>query len=210
MPFFKKIAVPSGTIGIWKLSETSSDLLLSVQLSESEKTVFQTIKNEKRKKEFLAVRALLKKMTGSGFKITYEKSGRPSLTNYPVNISISHSAELAVIFLSEKNAGIDVENIHRKITPVAKRFLSPAELEHIESLPEKQLNQTVYWSAKEAIFKCTSEENIHFNSQIRILPFKLNDEGNFSGELTTGNHKYYFDLGYFLVENNVVVYCVEL
>lgn len=209
MPFLKKITAPAGTIGIWKLSETSSELLSSVRLFESEKSVFQTIKNEKRKKEYLAVRALLKKMTGSGFKITYEKSGRPKLLNYPVNISISHSAELAVIFFSEGNAGIDVENSGRNIAPVAKRFLSKTEMTQTENSPDKQTMQIIYWGAKEAIFKCTCEENIQFNSQIRILPFELNDEGNFRGELTISNQQFRFDLGYFKVENNVVVYCVE-
>ncbi|MFW5755074.1 MAG: 4'-phosphopantetheinyl transferase family protein [Tangfeifania sp.] len=210
MPFLKKITIPSGTVGIWKLSETSSELLSMVQLFESEKSVFQTIKNEKRKKEYLAVRALLKKMTGAGFKITYEKSGCPKLLNYPVNISISHSAELAVIFLSEKNAGIDVENTSRDIAQVAKRFLSETEMAHTEKSPDKQTMQIIYWGAKEAIFKCTCEENIRFNNQIRILPFELNNEGNFRGELTISDRQFRFDLGYFKVENNVVVYCVEM
>ncbi len=210
MPFLKKITAPAGTIGIWKLSETSSDLISGVQLSDSEKAAFKNIKNEKRKKEYLAVRALLEKMTGTDTKIDYEKNGRPKLESSPQNISISHSAELAVILLSEENAGIDVENTGRNIAPVAKRFLSQAELIHTENLPDKQVVQIIYWSAKEAIFKCSSEENIQFSSQIRILPFELKDEGNLQGELKIKDQTFNFDLSYFRVENNVVVYCVEL
>ena len=211
MPFLKKIKIPDGTIGIWKLSENSSELLPGVKLTKPEQSFFNTVKNEKRKKEYLAVRTLLKKLAGADFKITYEKNGRPQLLNYPVNISISHSSDLAVIFLSEKNIGIDVENIHRKIAPLSKRFLLQNEMEHIEKLANKQLTQIIYWSAKEAIFKCTPEQNIHFNRQINIKPFVLKEEGNFNGELTTGNHAIYsFELGYFLLENNVVVSCVEL
>ena len=210
MPFLEKIAVPPGTIGIWQLAETSSELLTGIQLSKIEKTSFNTIKNERRKKEYLAVRALLKKMAGSDFKIFYEKSGRPQLKNYPLNISISHSADLAVIFLSKENAGIDVENTGRKIAPVAKRFLSEAEITHTENSSDKQLMQTIYWSAKEAIFKCTYEENIRFNSQIMIEPFELEEKGNFRGTLKTEHRTFMFELNYFRIGNNVVVYCVEM
>ena len=210
MPFLKKIAVPAGTIGIWKLSETSSELTAGLSLSKSEQSLFDTFKNEKRKKEYLAVRALLKKLVGSDFTITYEKSGRPRLQNHPANISISHSAELVVVFISKKNIGIDVENIHRKISHITKRFLSPAEIKHVNQTPDKQLMHIIYWSAKEAIFKCTTEENVQFNRHINIKPFDLKEAGNFSAELTIGEHKSHFELRYFPAENNVVVYCVEL
>jgi phosphopantetheinyl transferase len=210
MPFLKKIENQAGTIGIWKLSETSEKLLSEVQLSETEKKFYESIKNERRRKEFLAVRLLLKNLTGNHSEIEYEKSGRPRLKNSSKHISISHSAELAVFFISDKNGGIDVENTCRNIAPIAKRFLSKKELEDCENSANKQLTQTIYWSAKEAIFKCTCEENIHFNNQIYIQPFDLNNEKNLYGELKIGEQLFTFDLGYFMVENNVIVYCVEL
>lgn len=210
MPFLKKTETTAGTIGIWLLSETSSELFPLVELSNSEKTFFNALKNERRRKEYLAVRALLKKLTGADVNITYQKSGRPKLKNHLANISISHSADMAVVMISEKYIGIDVENIHRKISHITRRFLSPAEMQQVEQIPDKQLMQIIYWSAKEAIFKCTTEENIQFNRQINIKPFNLKEEGKFSAELTSGEHKSHFELGYFLVENNVVVYCVEL
>jgi len=210
MPFLKKIETPSGVIGIWQISDSSTDLLPTVQLSESEKKSLEIIKNEKRKREFLAVRALLKKITDSDSIIIYEDSGRPLLKNSQKNISISHSAELAVVFISDRNAGIDVENTNRNIAPLVKRFLLKEELEQTENSPDKQMMQTIYWSAKEAIFKCTSEENILFNRQIYIQPFTLNNQGNFRGELKINNQTFNFDLSYFQVENNVIVYCVEM
>lgn len=210
MPFFKQIENQAGTIGIWKISETSEKLLHEVQLSATERIFYESIKNERRRKEFLAVRLLLKDLTGNQSEIEYEKSGRPRLKNSQKNISISHSSELAVVFISDKNAGIDVENTCRNIAPIAKRFLSKKELEDCENSTNKQLTQTIYWSAKEAIFKCTCEENILFNKQIYVQPFDLNNEKNLLGELKIGEQLFTFDLGYFMVENNVIVYCVEL
>ena len=210
MPFLKKKETPAGVIGIWQIAESSTELLPTVQLSESEKKSPGIIKNEKRKREFLAVRALIKKIIDTDSTIIYENSGRPRLKNSKKNISISHSAELAVVFLSDRNAGIDVENTNRNIAPLVKRFLLKEELEQTENSSDKQLMQTIYWSAKEAIFKCTSEEKILFNRQIHIHPFTLNNEGNFRGELKIKNRTFYFDISYFRVGNNVVVYCVEM
>lgn len=210
MPFVKKIETSAGLIGIWKLSESVSDLLKEIQLTESEKAKYKKFSIEKRQREFLAVRALLKKLTDSEALIEYENNGRPILINSDKKISISHSSELAVIFISEKNSGIDVENSKRKIAPIVKRFLSPEEIAQTEKSPDKQLMQTIYWSAKEAIFKCTTNENIIFNKQILIHPFNLNEKGDFQGELKIENRITIYNLSYFKDENNVIVYCVEM
>lgn len=210
MPFLKKIENSAGTIGIWKISEPSEKLFPGVQLSEKQKVFYESIKNERRRKEFLAIRVLQKELSGYHSEIAYEKSGRPFLKNSQKNISISHSSDLAVFFISEKTAGIDVENTDRNIAPLAKRFLSKNELADCESSVNKQLTQTIYWSAKEAIFKCTHETNIQFKSQILIQPFELRSEGTFSGQLKIDEQLFAYNLGYFMVENNVVVYCVEM
>jgi len=210
MPFFRKIENKTGTTGIWKLRETSAELLPHVNLSEPEEATFNSFKNERRKKEFLAVRALLQELTGNQLKIEYKKNGRPYLKDSQKYISISHSSELAVVFISDRNAGVDVENTNRNIAPIAKRFLSKEEMSHTEKSADKQVMQTIYWSAKEAIFKCTSKENIRFNSQILIEPFELEEKGNFRGTLKTEHLTFVFELNYFLIENNVVVYCVEM
>jgi phosphopantetheinyl transferase len=115
-----------------------------------------------------------------------------------------------VILISEKNAGIDVEITGRNIAPIAKRFLSKNELTECENSTDKQLAQTIHWCAKEAIFKCTREANIQFNSQIKLHPFELKKSGNLFGELNIGGQNFKFDLSYFRIENNVIVYCVEL
>lgn len=210
MPFIKKIKNSSGTIGIWELSETSSEILSRFHFSNTEKATFEKIKNEKRKKEFLAVRILLKKILNNKTEIGYGNNGKPKLINSRLNISISHSANLAVVLLSEKTAGIDVENIQRNIASVARRFLSEKEMKQILQEQNLQGAQILYWSAKEAIFKCSGTQDIRFNTQIIIHPFKIEKEGHFSGTLSKNENTKHYTLKYFFLQNNVIVYCVEV
>lgn len=207
MPFSKKIETPEGVIGIWELAENSSELRAGFQFSNSEKATFENLKIEKRKKEFLAVRLLLKKILGQKAEIIYDETGKPKIKNSRLNISISHSAQLAVVFLSQKNIGIDAENIRRNIHPVVNRFLSEKEKEQTNNEPDTQTAQIIYWCAKEAIFKCCREKDIQFNTEILIQPVKT--PLSLHGKLVKNNRTGYFNLMYFFHQNNVVVYCVE-
>jgi phosphopantetheinyl transferase len=207
MPFSKKIETAEGVIGIWELTGNSSELESIFQFSDAEKATYKKFKIEKRKKEFLAVRLLLNEILGKKTEIIYDESGQPKIANNNYKISISHSAQLAVIFLSEKNIGIDAENIHRHIHPLVHRFLSEKEKEQTSNTPDTQTAQVIYWCAKEAMFKCSREKNIQFNTEILIQP--ATTPGELSGQVLKNNRTEQFKLGYFFHQNNVVVFCVE-
>jgi len=153
---------------------------------------------------------LLEVMMKSKTEIEYNENGKPLLPGKRLNISISHSAQLIAVILSKKNIGIDVENTDRDITPAARRYLTPAELKYTSICNNPPVMQIVYWSAKEAIYKCIQLNNITFGTQIAINPFKLdNNSGSFTGTVKNDQRSLNFSLGYFFYENNVVVYCVE-
>ncbi|MCD6354371.1 MAG: 4'-phosphopantetheinyl transferase superfamily protein [Prolixibacteraceae bacterium] len=209
MPFIKKITTQAGILGIWRLQEPVENLLRKFHFSVEEKEEFRKIKAEKRKAEYLAVRLLLEKLTGVKPTILYSESGKPSLKNETQQLSISHSAELVVVLLSNWNVGVDVENIYRDVRKIETRFLHNNELEFISKTNSQQVTKILYWSAKEAIFKCSHEQGILFNEQISILPFQLEKEGRFEGLLILDGKKTEFQLEYFFYENNVVVCCVE-
>ncbi len=206
MPIIEKINTEAGVLGIWKLSESASELISNFQFSEKEKEEFDKIKVERRKKEYIATRLLLKGLIDKKPKILYLESGKPVLKNSHENISISHSSEFIVILISEKNIGIDVENTHRNIKKIANRFLCEEELNYIQNTADPQTATILYWSAKEAIFKCTDDDGILFDKQIFIQPFEIKTEGNFNATLNKDTR---YKLWYFFIENNVVVYCVE-
>jgi 4'-phosphopantetheinyl transferase len=207
MALVKKIKTEFGELGIWKLSETSKELKAQFLFSKKEQEEFDNIKAERRKREYLAARLTLENLLSGKPKIAYLKSGKPILKNNTKEISITHSAELVAVLISEQKSGIDAENIDRNIDKVANRFLHKEELNTINNSKNPQIGKVLYWSAKEAIFKCTNLEGIQFNEQIFIPPFEIKKEGSFKGCLNNTDH---FNLWYFFYENNVIVYCVEL
>ena len=210
MPFVKKIATEIGVLGIWELTETVPSLLSAFDFSEREKAEFSRIKFEKRKGEYLATRLLLKSLLSTKTEIVHLASGKPMLLNNPLNISISHSANLVVILLSPHKVGIDVEIENRPIDKVAHRFLSHAEMLEVEKAMDKQKAQIVYWGAKESIFKTTGFNGVQFDRQIAISPFPLQTEGCFFGKLTAAEIEENYKLWYFSHQNNSIVYCVEV
>lgn len=206
MPIVEKINTEAGVLGIWKLTESATNLTSQFRFSEKEKEEFCKIKVERRKKEYIATRLLLKNLLDKKPVIIYLESGKPELENSRKNISISHSSEFVVALVSEKNIGIDVENTQRNIKKIANRFLCEDEFEHIQKTDDSQIATVLYWSAKEAIFKCTNIDGIQFDKQIFIQPFEIKTKGKFSGTLNKNTH---YKLWYFFIENNVIVYCVE-
>lgn len=61
MSFFNEIQFKNISIYFWKLEENSEDLLKDIVLSSSDLFIFNSLKIEKKRLEFLAIRYLLKK-----------------------------------------------------------------------------------------------------------------------------------------------------
>lgn len=209
MPFFKKIHTRPGTIGLWKLEESPEQLLEKCQLTIEERARLDSIKHEARKKEFLATRILLQKLLHKNALIHYDSFGKPLLNEDNMHISISHSQDFACIYLSNCNVGVDIEQSHRNISRVSKRFLNREEQKFIASLDNEQFAMILYWAAKEAIFKCTSEHGILFNEQISIPPFPISKTNDFEGRLLVQKKETRYTMQFFTIENNVLVSCVE-
>ncbi|WP_320113473.1 4'-phosphopantetheinyl transferase superfamily protein [Draconibacterium orientale] len=210
MPLIEKIANQNGTIGVWELKEAADDLLKKVKLTPVETARLATFKAEKRRKEFLASRLLLQQLLPESPEIVYrDKFGKPSLKDSSLNISITHSADLAAIIISDKNIGIDVEQIHRNIDKVVTRYASPEEIEFIENSNDPQFVKILLWAAKEAIFKIAGIQGIQFNRQIEITLFDYHAHSRFSGALKHPEKEIGYDLFFRTIKNNILVYCVQ-
>lgn len=142
----KKNITDSLTVGIWHISESQAELKNNyINKGFDEIDIVET-KSESRLKQWLSVRLLLNEIY-SDASITYDKFGKPMLSN-GVEISISHAGEYAVIALnSTKKCGIDIEQISSKVERIKEKFLSLDELEKVTSLEEL----TLFWCAKEAL-----------------------------------------------------------
>ncbi len=202
--------IKSGTIGVWELAESSLELCKSFVFAYQEKQEYSNLKIEKRKREYLAVRLLLDKMTNGKKQIQHNYEGKPAIKNYNLNISISHSANLAVILISEYNSGIDTERLDRNIEKAAIRFLPENELKNTLKADNPRHMQIIYWCAMEAVYKCISGQITDIRSQFRIVPFNHDaNGGKFNGEVALSGKLLSFFFEYFYYKNNVIVWCVE-
>ena len=172
MPLFKTITVANGLLAVWQITESTDELLSFFTPDELNGTFFKNIQFEKRKAEWLAIRALLKQMIGPDFLISYTKAGKPLISHSDYkHISISHSREFAVVLIHQQLAvGIDIESRNRNYASVKKRFLSEAELAVVNDDP---MLQCLYWCAKEAIFKLVEEEGLDFRKHIQLFNLDL-------------------------------------
>lgn len=210
MPFIKKIEIENGILGTWELTEPIDSLKAAFQFSENEKEEFKTFALKKRQSEYLATRLLLQKVLGEKAEIIYQESGRPQIKSSAKNISISHSANLVAIFISDDLVGIDVEIADRNIDKVVGHFLNPKELEWIEQTGNPKFLKMLFWCAKEAIYKCACQPGIQFDTQIHIQPFDFANTDFFEGKVVLPNRIANYHLRYFQLENNIAVYCVEV
>ncbi|MBW8334016.1 MAG: 4'-phosphopantetheinyl transferase superfamily protein [Prolixibacteraceae bacterium] len=170
MPLFKTISVTNGLLAVWQITESSGELQSFFTSEELADPNFQKYTFEKRKVEWMAIRVLLKQMTGSGFEIFYTEVGKPVI-KHPLykHISISHSRDFATVYIHQYHSiGIDIESITRNYASVKKRYLSESELEQVK---EDSVLQCIYWCAKEAVFKLVDKEGVDFRKQIHVLPF---------------------------------------
>jgi 4'-phosphopantetheinyl transferase len=148
-------------IWIWEIKETTD--YFCEHLSEYTLKGLSAYASDQRKRQFLAVRYLLK-LAGKGEEIEYESTGKPFLRHG--SISISHTPAYAGIYLSKKDVGLDIEAISPRILKIASRFLG--EMEKKKYGVEDSLQLTLLWGAKEAIFKKHGGETTHFAQNIIV------------------------------------------
>jgi phosphopantetheinyl transferase len=192
-------------IALWQMTETAEDFF--VMLGET--SVEQEIKHisaEKRRREKLSVRLLLKTVLGKLPTIVYDTHGAPSLADNSYHISISHCKNFAAIMLHPtKRTGIDIEQIHPRIESLAHKFLSPQEAQNIPH-PYSIKELLVYWCAKETLFKLIPENEIHFAEQLHITPFLLQEKGTISACETRTERQESFTLHYETGQDFVMVF----
>jgi phosphopantetheinyl transferase len=163
-----------------------------------------------RKKEYLAVRSLLKAMKGCGPHITHTADGKPFLSGDTQHISITHSRNLAAIILSDFPAGIDTETTGRKVSDVAQRFLSEEEMAWTLNAPHIELAQLFCWSCKEAAYKMLGIPGIDFKHTLTVCPEEIREKGTSSVVFKSPGREKIIRMNYFLLANNIITWCVNI
>lgn len=90
-----------------------------------------------------------------------DATGKPHISNFPVEISLSHAGNWIVCSVGTNLNGVDVEIDSTDAIEIAKNFFLPSEYKKIISLPEnlRERQFLIYWTLKESYFKITGEEN---------------------------------------------------
>ncbi|MDR1676647.1 MAG: 4'-phosphopantetheinyl transferase superfamily protein [Tannerella sp.] len=175
MPVLQKSASPLW--GIWKIEESWEELLALSEQPEAYRPFLNGCRSDSRKAEWLAVRMLLRELTGRETRIAYQPGGAPYLPDMPYHIGISHTGGYAAILLHPDGpAGIDIEYRSERIRKLKSRFLTESELQLLGENPDT-VELLVCWSAKETAFKMTGQRFADWLNDLHILAcdFSRND-----------------------------------
>lgn len=196
-------------VGVWKITESEAELRTMTSIPSDELEEISYIKNESLRKQRLAVRALLDAMFEEKVYLSHHDNGKPYIENNAINISITHTAQyVAVILNDEDEVGIDCESLNRDFSAVEKKALSDEEIGDLED-EQKNEQLAIYWCAKEAIFKLTSQYDVDFAEQIQIDGFRYRNEGELSATFTDKDgYEQELNLYYFTFDRHVLV-CVS-
>lgn len=165
---------PGVSLGLWQMDESPEQLFdLYPHLLPYRSSLDDKYKNDGRKLEFLAIRALMyemlrvngasKGLLSHAGDFTHNGQGKPLFRGY--HVSISHTKGYAALILSKKSeVAVDIEFMSDRVERIASKFLRKDE--RADSLDSK----LVHWCAKETVFKLFSEENLLFED-MRVKPF---------------------------------------
>ena len=167
MPIFKELISAQTQILIWKYSEEEK---FSADLISDEKE-FENLKQKSPKRliEKQMVRHMLRKILPN-HKIRYHENGQPYLEPFDKFVSVSHSFPYAVLAISEKKIGVDIEQVKDRIDKIKLKFLHPKEIDWLGRVESEIEHLTAIWCIKEALFK------IHSSKQWSFKEFYVVDE----------------------------------
>ena len=204
MPFLKEILINEKTkIKLWKVTLGEID---DSNIDNYDRNLINQKKNHLSKEQFLATRKLIE-LENLNYKIRYNKFGKPSI-NSALNISISHSKEIAaIVFSNNKRIGLDIQIKERKILKIQNKFLNKSEILNIGVDPNVDI-LTMIWTSKESIFKAIGLKGISFSKNI-IIGKVIEKEKNGVGYYINGNEKIKFNLNFFYFDKYLICYAFE-
>ncbi len=197
---------------IWRTDESIDETLLffAPGVQDVHRERLESIKYEKRQKEYLCARLLIDIIAGEGQRVEYLESGRPYLLDSNKEISISHTKNyVAVIADNDNRVAIDIEVFGKTVERVKHKYCTPSELEYLsDDVDIRSVQLHLLWSAKETVYKLLDEKGVYFDEHINVLPFELDKEGTMLCEVTKKNEVHEIELKYKVFDDFVMVWAV--
>ena len=153
MPFLYENTIQNTRYAVWEVAESSAFFIENLPSSFIENnSEYAGISHEKIKIQWLASRFLWYKMTSENPDFFVEKDafGKPYLCESALHYSVSHSGAFVAVVESDTFCGIDIQIPTLTIDKIAHRVMHESDWRELE---RHGLDTTLFWSAKEAIFK---------------------------------------------------------
>lgn len=189
---------------LYQIEERDDFYIRHLDMTEFDREQYSHITHPEKKRQWLASRYVLKKISNENRTLYLQKSelGKPRFTNLELHFSISHSKEyIAIIYSKSKMVAIDIEKIQPKIRAISKKFLHPSESEYTDNT-----RLTLIWSAKEAIYKFFHTKDLYSFKETIIITHI--DDNNIYADAVFSDRIEKLILNYYLYQDLVVVYYV--
>lgn len=191
-------------VAVWKSEEDFETLRQSIQEGDALATeAIRLFKSEKRRKEWLTARVLLRTILNRPFTIKYKASGAPYFEDLPLYLSISHTKRYVAVALSSSSmVGVDVEQVTPNICKLKSRICGQSET------AENELEITLHWSAKETAFKIIDTEGVDFTRNLTVDPFCVckNGAGTMTLHETATRKKNAIEIHYIILDDTVLTF----
>ncbi|MBQ8035308.1 MAG: 4'-phosphopantetheinyl transferase superfamily protein [Bacteroidales bacterium] len=207
--YLRKKLDQGGEISVWEVTESEEELLKIISIPNDELEELYFTRSESRRREKLAVRALLNTVFEDKVYLGHHDNGSPFIQNNSTHISITHTNRfVAIITHPTEDVGIDIECLERDFSAVEKKALSEEEREDLSD-KHRNLQLAIYWCAKEAIYKRMSQHGVDFAKQMEVDKFNPKDEGEIDATfIDKDGEEEEFELEYEVFDNHVLVWLV--
>lgn len=207
----KKEIAEDTLLGIWRIDESADWFRAQLILDETENKLIDSIKHPQRKLHWLSSRVLIRNLmqTDQFIHLENDLNGKPVIRNFPVELSLSHSADLSALLLSKKfKVGIDIEKMDPKVLRIQHKFASELELQFISE--QKRIGQLyAIWCAKEAMYKLYGLKKLDFREHLFVAPFAYADHGIIHGKIVKGDYYSELIVHYQQMENYMTAYVLN-
>ena len=142
-------------------------LCCDVLITASDVASASRFQNDKRRREHLAWRRVVRNELGRDVVIDYNEVGAPVVDTPNTYISVAHGGDSVAVAIADEPVGVDIEALDRNYERIMSRYMSPTE----EALSKMEEWPAVVWTAKEAIYKLYGKREVDLTQDIRIQTF---------------------------------------
>ena len=122
--------------------------------------------SERRRREYLTWRTLVRRELGRGAQIAYDGVGAPVVTE-PGGffIGVSHCRERVAVCISTERCAVDIESVGRDFAAASERCMTAGE----RALSDDGRLGALLWCAKETLYKYARRRGLDLCRDLRLL-----------------------------------------